>query len=181
MQWVATSHPSHIPPGNIAPRPRLNSKLGGSESRSGRFKQETNILLLPGFHKRLFGYTERSRFTVGLQPGWSLSLTIKTRVLSLNKTQSGVVFGLCIGHYNLRRYFYWMRLTNSPIYRRCGAEEETSAHVLCKCDAWCTYLGSFSWTEGMFRDSKSGGHLELQLRNRDPMTWHQIMGHKGPI
>jgi len=40
-----------------------------------------------------------------------------------------------------------MRLSNKPICRKCGTEEETSAHVLCECEALAslryTYLGSF--------------------------------------
>ena len=40
-----------------------------------------------------------------------------------------------------------MGLTDSPLCRRCGAEEETSFHVLCECEALATlrhtYLGSF--------------------------------------
>jgi hypothetical protein len=113
--------PQPYNPGNIAPRPRLNSKLGESESRSGRFEQETNIFLLSGFDRRLFQYANRSRFTVGLHPDWSLSPTVKTRLLSLNRTQPGVVFSLCILPYNLKIYLYWMRMTNSPVRRRCGA------------------------------------------------------------
>ena len=39
-----------------------------------------------------------------------------------------------------------MRLTNSPLCRRCGAEEETTAHTLCECEALAslryTHLGS---------------------------------------
>jgi predicted amidophosphoribosyltransferase len=39
-----------------------------------------------------------------------------------------------------------MRLTNSPLCSKCGAEEETSAHVLCECEALAMlrhiYLGS---------------------------------------
>jgi hypothetical protein len=39
-----------------------------------------------------------------------------------------------------------MGLTDSPLCRKCGAEEETSAHVLCECQALAThrhtYLGS---------------------------------------
>jgi len=38
-------------------------------------------------------------------------------------------------------------LNNSPFCRRCGAEEETSDHVLCECEALAslghTYFGSF--------------------------------------
>ena len=40
-----------------------------------------------------------------------------------------------------------MLLTNSRLYRRCGAEEETSFHVLCECEALGSLrracLGSF--------------------------------------
>jgi hypothetical protein len=31
----------------------------------------------------------------------------------------------------------------------------------------------------MLRLSKSGAHLEIQHRNKAPMTWRQIMGPKG--
>jgi len=38
-------------------------------------------------------------------------------------------------------------LSDSPLCRRCGAEEETSAHILCECEALASprhaYLGSF--------------------------------------
>jgi len=40
-----------------------------------------------------------------------------------------------------------MVLTNRPLCRRCGAEDETSAHILCECEALASlrrvYLGSF--------------------------------------
>jgi hypothetical protein len=40
-----------------------------------------------------------------------------------------------------------MVLSNSPLCRRCGAEDETSAHILCECKALVSlrhvYLGSF--------------------------------------
>jgi len=40
-----------------------------------------------------------------------------------------------------------MGLTNNPLCRRCGAEDETSAHILCECEALASlghvYLGSF--------------------------------------
>jgi hypothetical protein len=41
-----------------------------------------------------------------------------------------------------------MGLTDSPLFRRCGEEEENSANVLCECEGSSTlrhtYLGSFS-------------------------------------
>jgi len=108
-----------------------------------------------------------------------LSLSVKTRLLSFNRTQSRVVTGLFTGHNNLRKYIYLIRLTNSPLCRRCGTEEETSELILCECKALAslrhTYLGSFSWTQRMLGLSTSGGHLELQWRNKVPMTWYQIM------
>jgi len=40
-----------------------------------------------------------------------------------------------------------MGLSNNPICRKCGTEEETSVHVLCECEALASlryaYLGSF--------------------------------------
>ena len=40
-----------------------------------------------------------------------------------------------------------MGLSDSPLGRRCGAEDETSAHILCECEALSSlrhvYLGSF--------------------------------------
>ena len=50
-------------------------------------------------------------------------------------------------HNILRRFLYIMGLSNNPIYRKCGMEEETSVHILCECEALATvkytYLGSF--------------------------------------
>jgi hypothetical protein len=40
-----------------------------------------------------------------------------------------------------------MRLSNNPICRKCGTEEETSVYVLCECETMASlrhsYLGSF--------------------------------------
>jgi hypothetical protein len=40
-----------------------------------------------------------------------------------------------------------MGLSDNPICRKCGTEEETSVHVLCECEALASlrysYLGSF--------------------------------------
>jgi hypothetical protein len=57
-----------------------------------------------------------------------------------------VVTGLLTGHNTLRRHLHIMGLSDSPLCRKCGAEEETSAQVLCECEALAThrhtYLGS---------------------------------------
>jgi len=62
------------------------------------------------------------------------SPTAETRLLSSNKTQSTVITDLT-GHNTLRRHLHLMELTNSPLCRRHGAEDETSAHILCECEA----------------------------------------------
>jgi hypothetical protein len=40
-----------------------------------------------------------------------------------------------------------MGLSNSPTCRKCGTEEETSVHILCKCESLASlrhmHLGSF--------------------------------------
>jgi hypothetical protein len=67
----------------------------------------------------------------------------------------------------------------TPLSRRCGAEEYTSAHVLCECAALAslrhTYLGYFLLDPQDVR-SRSQGNLELQQRNRAPMTWTSEYG-----
>ena len=45
------------------------------------------------------------------------------------------VTGLLTGHNTLRRHLYLLRLIDSPLCRACGVKEETSAHVLCECEA----------------------------------------------
>jgi len=75
------------------------------------------------------------------------SPTTKARFLSFNRTQSRVVTVLHTGHNTLRRHFYIMGLRDSPLCRRCGAQDVTSAQVLCECEALATltyvYLGIF--------------------------------------
>jgi hypothetical protein len=59
----------------------------------------------------------------------------RVRFLSLNSTQSRVVTGLLTGHNTLCRHLHLMGLTASPLFRKCGAEEKISAHILCRCEA----------------------------------------------
>jgi hypothetical protein len=67
--------------------------------------------------------------------------------MSFNRTKSRAVTGLLTGHKTLRRHLHLMGLLDSPLCRRCGAEDETSAHILCECEALASlrhaYLGSF--------------------------------------
>ena len=71
----------------------------------------------------------------------------RIKLLSFNRTQSRVVTGLLTGHNTLRRHLYFLGLLDNPLCRKCGFKEETSAHILCECEALASlkrmYLGSF--------------------------------------
>ena len=54
------------------------------------------------------------------------------RFLSFNRTQSRAVIGLLTGHNTMRRHFHLMGLSDIPLCRWCGADYETSAHILCE-------------------------------------------------
>jgi hypothetical protein len=57
------------------------------------------------------------------------------------------VTGLLTGHNIFRRHLHLIGLSDSPLCRSCGAEAETSVHILCECEALAShrpaYLGSF--------------------------------------
>jgi hypothetical protein len=63
-------------------------------------------------------------------------------------------------------------LHDSPLCRKCGVREETSAHILCECEALAplrhAYLGSFFLEPEDIR-SWLGGHLKLQQGYGAPM------------
>jgi hypothetical protein len=54
----------------------------------------------------------------------------KTRLLSFNRIQSRVFTGFLTGQDTLRTHQYITGVIDSPLCRRCEAEEESSAHVL---------------------------------------------------
>jgi hypothetical protein len=70
-----------------------------------------------------------------------------------------------------------MGLTDSPLCRRFGAEVETSAHILCECEALASlrhvYLGSYFLEPEDIR-SKSGDHLELCQGKMAPMNRNEV-------
>jgi hypothetical protein len=78
-----------------------------------------------------------------------------------------------------------MGIIDSPLFRKCGEEEEISSHVLCLSEALDstrhTYLGSF------FLDPDYVGCLTLGVARTFskvtglPWLGHQIMGHEGPV
>jgi hypothetical protein len=75
------------------------------------------------------------------------SLGAKTKVMSFNRTQSRAVTRLLTYHNTLRRLLYLLGLQDSPLCRKCGVMEQTSAHILCECGALASlgraHLGSF--------------------------------------
>ena len=75
------------------------------------------------------------------------SLGRRAKFMTFNRIQSRVVTGLLTGHNTLRRHLYLLGLLESPMCRKCGVGEETSAHILCECKALASlrhaYLGSF--------------------------------------
>ena len=65
-------------------------------------------------------------------------LGTKVRFLSFNRIQSRAVTGLLAGHNTQRRHLHLMGLSDSPLYR-CGAEDESSALILCECEALASF------------------------------------------
>ena len=111
-------------------------------------------------------------------------LATRARSLSFNRTQSRVVNGLLAGHNTLRRNLYIMWLSNKPIRRKRGIEEENSVHILCECEGLASlrhiYLGSFILDPEDIRKLSIGvvwnllmeqGSFNLVLNTR----------HKGPV
>jgi hypothetical protein len=62
-------------------------------------------------------------------------------------TQSRTVKGLLTGHNTVSKHLHLLGLLDIPLCKRCGIKEETSAHILCKCEALASfrhpYPGSF--------------------------------------
>jgi hypothetical protein len=78
-----------------------------------------------------------------------------------------------------------MALIGSHLWKRCGAEEEISAHVLCKCEALATlrhtYLGSFFLDPMDVRSQSLEAIWNFIKGTKFPGIGHQIMGHKGRV
>ena len=96
--------------------------------------------------------------------------------------QFRVVTGHLTGHNTLWRHLYQWGLLDSPLYRKCGVGEETSAHILCECEALASlrhaYLGSF------FLEPEDIRSLDLgAIWNYSKVVgllWFD-MRHKGPV
>jgi hypothetical protein len=88
-------------------------------------------------------------------------LGVKARLLSFNRIQSRTASGLLTGHNTLRGHFHLLGLSDSPLCRRCAAEEETSAHNLCECEALVSLRHVYLLGARGYQEYKFGGHLEL--------------------
>ena len=66
-------------------------------------------------------------------------LGAKARFLSFNRTQSRAVTGLLTEHNTLRRNLHLIGLSDSPLCRGCGTEEETLAKILCEREALASH------------------------------------------
>jgi len=75
------------------------------------------------------------------------------------------VTGLLTNHNTLRRHLSLLGLLDSSLRRKCGVREETSAHILCECEALASlrhaYLDSFLLEPEDIKSLGLGGHLEL--------------------
>ena len=111
------------------------------------------------------------------------SPTAKTKLLSFNKTQSRVVTSLLTGHNILRRHLHLRGPTNSPLCRRCEAEDETSAHILCEHEALVSlrhvYLGSFFLDPVDIKNLSLGTIWNLSKRTGLLRTGIRLGGTKG--
>jgi hypothetical protein len=92
-------------------------------------------------------------------------LGAKAKFLSFNRTLFRVVTGRLTGLNTPRRHLHPLGLLDSLLCRRCGADKETSAHILCECEALASlrhaYLGYFFLEPEDIKSISLGGHLEL--------------------
>ena len=98
------------------------------------------------------------------------SLGTRAKFFTFNRVQSRAVTDLT-GHNTLRRHLYLLGLLDSPLCRKCRVREESSAHILCDCEALASlrhaYLGSF------FLEPEDVKNLDLGVIS--------ICGTKGPF
>ena len=102
----------------------------------------------------------------------------------IGKTQTTAVIGLLTGHNTLRRHLHVMGLSDNPTCRKCGTEEETSAHILCECEVLASlsniHLGSFFWTRRILGYWGWGPSGTL-LKEQGSYNLVQYWGHRGPV
>ena len=110
------------------------------------------------------------------------SLGFRAKFLTFNRFQFRVVTGLLTGHNTLRRHLHLLGLHDSPLCRKCGVREETSAHILCECEVLASirhaHLGSFFWSRRVSGEYAWGPSGPIAgLRGSHDLIW----GTKGLI
>ena len=109
------------------------------------------------------------------------SPAVKTRLLSLlgHNPRSWLAFLLDI----ITRHLHLMGLSDSPLCRRCGAEDETSAHILCECEALASlrhvHLGSFFLGPEDIKSVSLGAIWNFNKGTGLPWTGIRLWGTKG--
>jgi len=106
----------------------------------------------------------------------------QARFLSFNRTQSRAVTGFLTGHNTLMRHLHLLGMLDSPLCRRCEAEEETLAHILCECEALASlrraYLGSFFFESEYIKSICMGAIWNFSKATGLPYI---DIGRKGPV
>ena len=89
--------------------------------------------------------------------------------------QSTVVTGHLNGYDTLRRHLYMVGLLDSPVCRRCEAQEWTSPHILASIRHTSDTEFLFFGPSG-YQKSKSGGNLEI-IKG----TGHSWLEHQSSV
>ena len=122
----------------LRPEPALGVSRRDLQMRLGRW-----LVNQHGARWRGLGDTRRQAHEFISGP----SLGTRAKFMTFNRTQSRAVTGLLTGHNTLRRHLHLLGLLDSPLCRKCEVGEETSAHILCECEALASlrhaYLGFF--------------------------------------
>jgi hypothetical protein len=122
--------------GNCSPVCWTGTGLVGLQAE---YKKKDKMLDWPPAHGNVLGpSTQRQAQKLILGP-------------SANAKVPGLLLASFTGHNTLRRHHYLVGLMGSPLCRRCGTEEKTSAHVLSVCvKLWLhshtLIWGSLFWT-----------------------------------
>ena len=100
---------------------------------------------------------------------------VTARFLTFNRNQARAVTGLLTGHNTLRRHLHLLGLLDSPLCRKCGKKEETSAHILCECEALASfrhrYLDAFFLEPEDIRNISLGAIWNLSKAIGLPWFW----------
>ena len=132
---------------------RLMFRVASVITRAGRQK--------PSYAPAFLGDTQRQARELISGP----SLGSGAKFMTFNRFQSRVVTGLLTGHNTLRRHLHLLGLHDSPLCRKCGVREETSAHILCVRGIGLTQTctpGLLLFGAGGYQKNRLGGHLNLQ-------------------